>query len=481
MMRVFALGAALALAFAWMACGKSDAGSGGAADAGADRPDDDTAATARAACTYGRGAMPADTLGRSAPLGTDIPIDTIVVIIQENRSFDSYFAHLGKFAGRSDIDGAPDTATNPDTVGTQGGTLHPFQHAPRMCSLDTNHEWYGSHVEWDQGALDGFYQSNQGYTALPPGGDASLQSGERALWWYDERDIPFYYELASRFAIGDRYFCSILGPTWPNRMYAYSATSFGVTANNFPDLTGYTFPQNDAIIFDSLEKAGITCGIVNETVPGPAVVVGLGIATRWGRNPIMNNAEFFKRAAEGSLPQVVYYEDHIGQEGPSQDDEHPPADIQIGQKSVSDVVHALFKSPQWPHLALFLTYDEHGGFFDHVPPPKACVADDKPPIIGPTDPPEGGFDNYGFRVPMTVVSPYAKRAYTSHVVSDHTSVLRFIQARFGLPALTRRDANATAMFDFFDFSTPTFSTPPDIAEPTIDQAERDYCEITFRK
>ena len=479
-MRFLAAVPLLVVGFAACSTRSSPGSTSGGVDAGG-RTDDVTAADTRGRCGYARGALPADTLGAGAPVGTDIPVDTIIVIIQENRSFDHYFAHLGKYAGRSDIDGAPDTATNPDTIGTSPGATHPFQHASRFCTLDTNHEWYGTHMEWDDGQLDGFYQQNNGYTPLPPGGDKSLQSGERALWWYDERDIPFYYELAKTFGIGDRYYAPVLGPTWPNRMYAYSATSFGRTSNDFPNLAGYSYPDNDAVIFDSLEKAHVTWGIVNETLPGPAIVVGLGIATRWARNPIMNSADFFAKAAAGTLPQVVYYESHIGQEGPSKDDEHPPADVQIGQKAISDVMHALWKSPQWAHMAVFLTYDEHGGFYDHVQPPKACAPDTTAPIVGATDPAVGGFDQYGIRVPLTVVSPFAKKGYTSHVTSDHTSILRFIQARFGLPALTKRDANATALLDYFDFQNPPFLTPPNIAEPVIDQTERDWCETTFRK
>jgi phospholipase C len=445
------------------------------------RLDDAAAAQARAACRFQRGALAPDTLGTSAPVGSDIPIDTIVVIVQENRSFDSYYSHLGKYAGRSDIDGAPDSTTNPDTIGTSPGTQHPYQHAPRLCTLDTNHEWFGSHMEYDDGALDGFYQENTGWGTVPAGADPSVGSGERALYWYDERDIPFYYALASTFAIGDRHFCSVLGPTWPNRMYAYAATSFGRTTGEFPNIDAFPYPKNDAVIFDALEKAKISWNIVSETVPGPAVVVSLAIVNRWGRNPLIKYDEFFRRVSDGTLPQVVYFDAHIGQEGPGQDDEHPPADVQIGQKLMSDLIHALFKSPQWPRLALFLTYDEHGGFYDHVPPPKACPPDAIAPLLSPSDPPVGGFDRYGFRVPLIVISPYAKRAYVSHETSDHTSVLRFIEARFGLAALSARDANADALFDYFDFTHPEFLAPPDLPLATIDQAQRDWCEITFRK
>ncbi len=462
---------------ALVACRSGDGPS--ATDAGS-RPSDEAAAASRASCTYGRGALAAQTLGASARVGKQIPIDTLVVLMQENRSFDHYFSHLGKYAGRTDIDSAPDTTTNPDSIGSNPGKLHPYQHAPHLCNADTNHEWSGSHIEWNFGALDGFYQANSGWTETP-GINPALLNGERALWWYDERDIPFYYELATTFGVGDRHFSPALGPTWPNRMYAYAGTSFGMTANEFPNMNGYDYPIKDAVIFDMLEKAHISWLVVSETVPGPAVVVGLGIVNRWGRNPIITSAEFFRLAAEGALPQVLFYDNHLGVDQPTGDDEHPPADIQVGQKAVSDIVHALFKSPQWPNMALFLTYDEHGGYYDHVAPPKACAPDKIAPFQGPSDAYLGGFDQYGFRVPLIVVSPFAKAGYVSHEVSDHTSILRFIEARFDLPALTARDANANALLDYFDFRDPPFLTPPTIAEPGINQAELDYCELTFRK
>jgi phospholipase C len=473
------LPAALTLV-ALVACSRHD--DGGAAPAPPGRPDDATAAAARAACKYQRGAIAADTIGASAPIGKDIPIDTIVVMIQENRSFDSYFSHLGKYAHRDDIDGAPDSTTNPESIGTIPGASHPYQHAPHLCFLDTNHEWVGSHDEYDDGKNDGFYQENNAWIDPPRAlADPTLASGERALWWYDERDIPFYYALASTFGIGDRYFAAVLGPTWPNRMYAYSATSFGRTTNALPDISAFPYPQNDAVVFDALEKARVSWNIVNETLPGPSVVLSVGVVNRWGRNPVIKYDEFFARAAAGTLPQVTYFEAHIAQEGPLQNDEHPPADVQVGQKLVSDVVHAMFASPQWGRSALFLTYDEHGGLYDHVPPPPACAPDDIAPIRAANDRSTAGFDRHGFRVPLIVVSPYTKRGYVSHELSDHTSILRFLEARFELGALTRRDANANALLDYFDFATPPFAVPPVLAVPAIDDPEETYCANAFRK
>ena len=149
---------------------------------------------------------------------------------------------------------------------------------------------------------------------------------------------------------------------------------------------------------------------------------------------------------------------------------------------MSDVVHALFKSPQWSKSALFITYDEHGGLYDHVAPPSACAPDAVLPILEKSDSAfPGKFDRLGFRVPLLVVSPFAKRAYVSHVVYDHSSITRFIETKFKLPALSGRDANADPLMDVFDFQNPPFVTPPDIPEPAVDAAELAYCEATFKK
>ena len=446
------------------------------------RPDEASAKGSRTACKFGRGAMPAETLGGELPVDKDIPIETVIVLMQENRSFDSYFAHLGKYAKRTDIESAPEDTTNPTNVGVAPGALHKWQHAPHKCFLDTNHEWTGSHVQYDDGKMDGFFQTNQDWAGetiknpTPP-----LMDGERALWWYDERDIPFYYSLASTFGIGDKYFCSLLGPTWPNRMFLYGATSFGRTSNIFPELGLFAFPDNDATIFDELEKRHIAWNIYTANLPGAAVLVGPAITNRWGRNPVHSIDEFNTEAAAGTLPPVVFVDPYLGDEGPGRNDEHPPAHLQVGQKFVSDVVHTLFKSPQWAKSALFITYDEHGGIYDHVPPPAACEPDKLLPTFDKGEPTPGKFDRLGARVPIIVVSPFAKKAHVSHVVYDHTSITRFIQAKFKLPALTARDANADALFDFFDFANPPFVTPPDIPEPPIDTAELDYCTKTFAK
>src|SRR5206468_1339356 len=143
---------------------------------------------------------------------------------------------------------------------------------------------------------------------------------------------------------------------------------------------------------------------------------------------------------------------------------------------VWEQVEAVLHGPEWPTSALFLTYDEHGGLYDHLPPPAACAPDD----IAPAEEPElGGFDRLGFRVPLTVISPYARRHYVSHSVHSHTSILRFIEAEFGLSAMTKRDANSDALLDLFDFASPPRLDAPDLAEPPVSDAALGACQKAF--
>jgi phospholipase C len=331
--------------------------------------------------------------------------------------------------------------------------------------------------------MDGFYETNHDRKGeVMPNPETALRDGERAMTWYDEREIPFYYALAKTFGLGDHYFASVLGPTWPNRMYLFAATSFGYASNRlFPELAPYPFPQNDVVILDELEKRHVDWKAYSSSLSGIAVVLGPTASTRYGRDVVFTIDDFFKDAAEGKLPAVVYLDPDFTKTGdPDGEDEHPPANLQIGQRFTSKIVDALLKSPQWGKLALFITYDEHGGIYDHLAPPKACPPDDKPPIDreGPV---EGAFDRYGVRVPLLVVSPYAKRGFVSHGVYDHSSVVRFIQAKHRLPALTGRDANALALTDFFDFGSPPNLEIPQLPEAVVDPGEKQYCDQTFAR
>lgn len=432
-------------------------------------PEDTQAATDRAACTYKSGALPAETQGESRPYGKLIPIDNIVVLMMENRSFDHYFQKLPE-SGQTDVDVAPATYTNPDA---NGMPVAPF-HDSQFCIVDTNHEWTGTHDQINGGMMDGFFKTNDGWHELPAGAnmDESYRSGKRALGYYTSEDLPFYHWLANEFALGDHYFSSLAGPTWPNRMYLYAASSFGTIHNDVV--------EPDKTIFDYLEMRQVSWKVYYSTTPGFAIFaakyLSLKVQLEGRFVPI---ADYFKDAAAGTLPSVAFVDPGIAREAFDQNDEHPPAIPQFGENFVATVVDALAKSPQWDKSAFFLTYDEHGGFYDHVVPPKACVPDDVAPLYKSGDT-MVSFDSLGVRVPFMVVSPYAKKHFVDHRTYDHTSILRFIEARFQIPAMTHRDANAEAPWDMFDFDNPPHAMPPPVTlPPPVDPAKLDACKALF--
>ncbi len=412
----------------------------------------------RQACAFGPGSWAAQTVGREVPVGDQMPIDHIIVLMQENRSFDHYFGHLADM-GQPDAEGIPAHFTNP---ASDGSTVS-FHHDTDRCVLDTNHEWDGSHRQYNNGAMDGFVLTNN-------------PNGQRALAYFDGTDIPFYYALANTFAIGDRYFCSLLGPTWPNRLFLMGGTSYGKADNS---LVADTAAHPAQHIFSMMDAAGVTWG----DYAGGARMLGFfpnyGILRRATIAHEHSITDLMHDLSAGTLPQVSFVEpDYLGAGG-TRVDEHPPGIPMSGEHWVEGIVRGLMASPLWSRTALFITYDEHGGFADHVPPPPACEPDALPPATS-TGTVTGRFDRLGFRVPFIVVSPYARRHFVSHRTFDHTSILRFIEARFGLPALTRRDANAALPTDLFDFANPAFMTPPVLpASGAIDPATVTRCNTQF--
>ena len=410
----------------------------------------DSKSGARRACQFDAGALPEQTLGASLSRGTEIPIDHIVVLMQENHSFDNYFGRLPA-AGHRRVDGLPASASNPDGNGASVRAFHQDQY----CTADTDHSWTGSHIEFDEGRNDNFVIQNN-------------PDGERAIGYYDQTDLPFYYALATTFAIGDRYFCSVLGPTFPNRSYLLAATSFGHIRN---DLGGF----GQSSIFSLLDMHGVSWKVYFNDLSYAGLLLGVN-------HNLTRFSTFLADASAGTLPQVSFIDAAMGLAGRVELDEHPPSNIQQGEQFAAQVVDAVLSSPNWPRTALFITYDEHGGFYDHVPPPPACPPDDIAPMLDPSDPTSdfpARFDRYGFRVPLLVLSPYARPGFVSHTIYDHTSILRFIETRFDLPALTRRDANATPLLDVFDFSRPALLNPPMLPEVTVDAEHLQECRAAF--
>jgi phospholipase C len=412
-------------------------------------PDDEGARAKMRDCTYGPGALPSETLAAGTKLGDQMPIDHFVLVMQENRSFDHYFSKLT----HGGVHVAPATATNPLA---DGGVVMRF-HETRYCIADVNHSWFGSHRQFNDGKHDGFAITND-------------PDGERALGYFDETDLPFYYGLARTFAISDMHFSSVMGPTQPNRIYYWAGTSFGAIRNGLPPLQVNNKPTSS--LFTRLNDAKVEWRSYVSDVASPAVFVGL---LQSNDENFKMLPQFFTDAEAGTLPPVSIVEANFtgGVEG-DQDDEHPAGNMQRGQVFTRSVVEAVMHSPQWPRTALIFLYDEHGGFYDSVPPPKACEPDD----LLPDGDPERRFDHLGFRTPLIVVSPYAKRNYVSHVPVDHTSVTRLVETRFGLPALTRRDANAWPLLDLFDFEHPDLSIP-ELPEAVIDPERDAQCKRDF--
>jgi phospholipase C len=435
-----------------------------------------TAASARAACAFDAGAMATDTQDTTAPNGATIPIDNIVVIMMENRSFDHYFQDLpNEGAAWSSVEVAPAGLTNP---GVDGGAV-PFVHATgedagnagAYCFADTNHSWDGTHQEIADGGMNGFAVANDSTHEDPMIGPPGFLAGSRAMIYYDTNtDLPFMFWAASNFAIGDHYFASVPGPTWPNREYLYGGTSWGETT------TG-TFPTpSSPIVLDSLNAAKVSWEAYSPGGLATVDLFGLSPSFKTYTNNIASSFDdFTSAAAAGTLPSVSFVDPDILDEGYDGQDEHPPAVMQVGESWLASTLTTLIASPQWKSMAVFLLYDEHGGLFDHVVPPPACAPDD----IKPKGTEYAGFTQYGIRLPFVVISPYAKKQYVSHMVYDHTSVLRFIEARFGLPALTKRDANALVPWDVFDFTQAPNLTPPAAPTVPVDQNLITQCQGIF--
>jgi phospholipase C len=384
------------------------------------------------------------------------PIDHVVILMQENRSFDSYFAQL-HFQGQPRTAAEPRNASNPNPLNEDARPIRAF-HATAYCvSADLNHSWTGTHDSLNGDDMNGFTAANV---------DPTDPTGSRAMGFYNVDDLPFYSSLYSTFAMGDRYFASVPGPTFPNREYLLAGTSFGHIMNDLP-ATGLTGRS----IFNELDEAGVSWKIYFSDVPAGFLFAYVRAHAAGHVVPV---SQYFVDAAAGKLPQVSFVDPMFGGSKNTESDEHPPANIQVGQQFVAGVVNALFKSPNWPSSAFFLTYDEHGGYFDHVSPPAAVVPDAIPPMLQPGDT-VATFDRLGVRVPAVVVSPFARAHFVSHDVFDHTSILRFVEKRFGLPALTRRDAAADPMTDFFDFERPAFLHPPTLRPALINQAQFAAC------
>lgn len=361
--------------------------------------------------------------GRSAAAAT-LPspgasgIDHVVLVMMENRSFDHYFGWL------PGADGQQAGLSYTDSAGVSHATYHLTDY--QGCAHpDPDHSYAGGRVEYDNGLCDGWLRAGQNDTY--------------AIGYYTGADLAFFGKAAPQWTAFDNYFSATMAPTYPNRFYQHSAQT-----DRLDDSTAIAAMP---AIWDLLASAGVSGRYYFSDVPFLALY-----GTRY--LPISATyAQFLADAAAGTLPAVSFVDPRFQDEnsGTSADD-HPHADIRAGQYFLNQVYEAVTSGPQWPRTALVINYDEWGGFFDHVPPGTA-----------PDATPGQGTGLRGFRTPCLLISPLARRGYVAHGTYDHTSVLKMIEWRWNLPALTPRDAAAANLAEVLDFSS-----APNLAAPRWD-------------
>ena len=435
-------------------------GTGGGASA-CSSPFTDPLAGQRAMCAFGAGDKAATTLGIAGDVQKKIPIKHIIVMMKENRAFDHLLGHLAQ-AGQPGADGIPSTFTNKD----KNGVDVPFTHATSTCiSHDPGHQWNEMHAQVDAGAMDGFVTS----AAKTTGTD-----GHFAMSYYDENDLPFFYFIANTYALNDRHFASARSGTFPDRNFLLFGTANGVKCTG----CGYPATSLDSI-FKQLDKASVSWAAYTD---GDYFSGTLGSkpqsyfdASHLRGGITTGNKAFFTDIAAADFPSVVFVD---GDDNVT--DDHPTANLQVGEDWSRQIYEAAVKSPHWNDMALLWTYDEAGGFADHVPPPPNDVA--QTPVCLDGDPKDANFTELGVRVPMAVISPYARPHHVSHVVQEHTAITRFIATVFDLPALTKRDANSDALLDMFDFDCPpALVKPPQSPAPGVGGCGANSVHLTTDK
>jgi phospholipase C len=332
------------------------------------------------------------------------PIDTIVVVMMENRSFDHYFGSATFREGLA-ANGLTGRETNPRIDGTPVQVFN----LTNLQPADPPHGWASCHLQWNLGANDGFVIEHE---LEHPASYAEV------MGYHVRSQVPIIYALADEYVLCDNWYASVMGPTWPNRFYMHAATSGGNTSN--APAFGLT------TIWDRLTEAGISHANYYSD-----------LAWAWGgfANPGVSYTssidQFFAAASTGTLPAFSIVDPNYGilPGGEGGNDDHPDHDITLGQIFLASVYQALAQSPQWGRCLLIITYDEHGGFYDHVSPPT--TVDERLE-----------FQQLGFRVPSLVVGPFVKRGCVDSTQLEHVSVISTASRRFGLAPLNER-ANVT--------------------------------------
>ena len=346
-------------------------------------------------------------------------IDHIVVAMMENRSFDHMLGWLpganGRQAGLVYTDSA-------------GAAFETYPLAPDFQGCghpDPDHSYEGGRVEFNGGACDGWLRAGT--------------NDEYSIGYYRQEDLPFLGQAAPDWTVCSNYFAPIMAPTYPNRIYQHS----GVTDRIDGSLTLCTLPT----IWDRLADKGLAGRYYFSDIPFIALwgTKYAGITRDYGT--------FLADCAGGNLPDVAFVDPPFAgeAEGTSSDD-HPHGDIRAAESWLYQTYRAVTTGADWEHTVLVINFDEWGGFFEHVPPTEA-------PDVDPA------YQLRGFRVPCVVVAPMARRGFVADGVYDHTSVLKMIEWRYDLPALSTRDAAANNLAEVLDFKSKDVSVPADYAVP----------------
>jgi phospholipase C len=410
-------------------------------------------------------------------------VNHVVVLLQENRSFDHYFGQMTQYrhANGIPINGSPATIDDESTgmfsnpSPATGATIAAY-HTGSVCTEDLTPDWTETHINFDRqnpaaassnSPMDGFVTMgfNISQAAAKLGIQMADRDGHRAMGFFDSNDLNYYYFMASQFGIDDKFFAPVPSNTPATRHFLFAATSQGFVHNG-PGPGGLTAKT----IFQELDSAGVSWKIYSADTsmvtflqdfayfnqPGvPAHVVGM--------------TQYFSDASAGKLPNVSFIEpglhdglsEHTSNFDPSKPQlGEPPINVQVGAQFASKVINAVMQGPSWTDTVIFFAEDEGGGLFDHVPPMSVPNPDGIMPVdLQPNDVP-GDFTITGSRVPNIVISPFSRKNFVSHTPMDYTAYLRFIEARWNLPTLTARDASMPDMTEFFDFTGKPWATPP---------------------
>jgi phospholipase C len=353
----------------------------------------------------------------AAPAAT--PIKHVIVILEENHTFDNYFGTYPGVNGIYNVKAMPDEPGGPPAVA-------PYLFTSPVLKANLNNSWTAAHDAYDNGSMNGFISAQNG--------------SDVTMGYYDYHLIPYYWDYATQYTLFDNFFSSVMGPSLPNHLYLLAGQSGGLTIDSRYGVFNFSSStvRSDDFEFESaineLEAAHVSwryyaggSGFLNNWNPLPAFPY---VANNQSLDDnVVETGQFVNDLKNGSLPSVSWVM-------PDSDivSEEPPANVTLGEQTVVSEINAVMNSQYWNSTAIFLTWDDWGGFYDHVPPPRVDQY------------------GYGFRVPLLVISPYARQGFVDNTQGDFTSVLKFIETDFGLGSLSSRDAKANDLYSAFDFT-----------------------------